>query len=90
MNHLLMAGERAWRYRGAMSTPAALSLSHPLRRSPAFPQEAVLRSACVVEYSAGPGAPDGSDGLQGQEDVLLTVFVRRCLLHPTKVRIVEV
>ena len=63
------------------------------RRDPGPSAEVLLRSACVVEYTVKPhasDAPESGDVAESPDEVLLTVYVRRCLLNPTQVRIVEV
>ena len=58
------------------------------------PREVLLRSACVVEYAAklADSADRGANAPIIDEDsgVVLTVYVRRSRLNPTRVRIVEV
>ena len=75
-------------------TPHAGLNTHSVRPLPA--DQVLLRSACVVEYAAKlaphTGNERGTDAvvLDGDGEVLLTVYVRRCMLNPTRVRIVEV
>ena len=81
-----------------MITTTPLCRSNQAARSP-LPEtghsgEVLLRSACVVEYTVTPHPseepPDAREGTESPDDVLLTVYVRRCLLNPTQVRIIEV
>ena len=77
--------------------PSSLcALSAP--RQTTLPPEVRLRTQCKVEYTIEAsvrnrmgGASDGdSPGDEEREVVILSIFVPRCSLNPTQVRIVEV
>ena len=81
--------------------PSSLcALSAPRQTTPQ--PEVRLRTQCKVEYTiqasvrnrmggASDGASDGdSPGDEEREVVILSIFVPRCSLNPTQVRIVEV
>jgi hypothetical protein len=63
-----------------------------------FSSEVLLRTGCVVEYTAKLNPIDSDAAarqpapplIEAGSDVILTVYVRRCMLNPTRVRIVEV
>ena len=61
---------------------------------PAPLRDVLLRSACIVEYAAklADSTNRSANAAIIDEDsgVVLTVYVRRCRLNPTRVRIVEV
>ena len=82
------------------SLPPQSSSLRALRasRQTTLPPEVRLRTQCKVEYTIEAsvrnrmgGASDGdSPGDEEREVVILSIFVPRCSLNPTQVRIIEV
>jgi hypothetical protein len=73
--------------------PSSLcALSAPRQTTPQ--PEVRLRTQCKVEYTIQASVRNrmggASDGDEEREVVILSIFVPRCMLNPTQVRIVEV
>jgi hypothetical protein len=73
--------------------PSSLcALSAPRQTTPQ--PEVRLRTQCKVEYTIQASVRNrmggASDGDEEREVVILSIFVPRCSLNPTQVRIIEV